>query len=82
MAKARSEKSDTRYTPSATRIGTQNSVRGLAAKQPVTIRLDVDIVEHYKASGRGWQTKMNADLRRLARLFDPWLGLEYPAVID
>lgn len=37
-------------------------------KQPVTIRLDPDLVEHYKASGKGWQSRMNDDLRKAAGL--------------
>lgn len=35
-------------------------------KQPITIRLDPDLVDHYKAKGRGWQSRMNEDLRKLA----------------
>ncbi|KKX28066.1 BrnA antitoxin family protein [Rhizobium sp. LC145] len=37
-------------------------------KTPVTIRLDPDIVEHYKAKGKGWQSQMNDDLRKAAGL--------------
>ncbi|KQR30990.1 hypothetical protein ASF91_17320 [Rhizobium sp. Leaf155] len=37
-------------------------------KTPVTIRLDPDIVDHYKARGKGWQSRMNDDLRKLAGL--------------
>jgi uncharacterized protein (DUF4415 family) len=37
-------------------------------KQPVTIRLDPDLVDHYKATGRGWQSRMNDDLRKAAGL--------------
>lgn len=37
-------------------------------KQPVTIRLDPDIVDHYKATGKGWQSRMNDDLRKAAGL--------------
>jgi uncharacterized protein (DUF4415 family) len=37
------------------------------AKTSVTIRLDADIVDDYKASGPGWQTRMNEDLREGAR---------------
>lgn len=33
-------------------------------KQSVTIRLDADVVEWYKAQGKGYQTRMNAILRR------------------
>lgn len=37
-------------------------------KTPVTIRLDPDIVDHYKATGKGWQSRMNDDLRKAAGL--------------
>ena len=36
-------------------------------KTSVTIRLDADIVEYFKAGGAGWQTRMNEDLREGAR---------------
>lgn len=36
-------------------------------KTSVTIRIDADVVESYKASGPGWQTRMNEDLREGAR---------------
>ncbi|AWN50606.1 BrnA antitoxin family protein [Methylobacterium sp. 17Sr1-1] len=36
-------------------------------KVPVTIRLDRDVVEAFKATGDGWQTRMNATLKRAAR---------------
>ncbi|MBB5687529.1 BrnA antitoxin family protein [Sphingobium boeckii] len=35
-------------------------------KQPVTIRLDRDLVEWFKQSGDGWQTRINLELRRVA----------------
>ncbi|WP_315728803.1 MULTISPECIES: BrnA antitoxin family protein [unclassified Bradyrhizobium] len=41
---------------------------GDLAKRTVTIRLDVDVVEAYRALGRGWQTQLNADLRRVRKL--------------
>jgi uncharacterized protein (DUF4415 family) len=41
---------------------------GERAKKAVTIRLDVDVVEAYRALGRGWQTRLNADLRRVRKL--------------
>ena len=34
-----------------------------AGKKSVTIRLDADMVEWFKAQGKGWQTKMNWALR-------------------
>lgn len=41
---------------------------GDLAKQTVTIRLDADVVDAYRALGRGWQTTLNADLRRVRKL--------------
>ncbi len=34
-------------------------------KTLVTLRLDPEIVTHFKARGRGWQTRINAALRRV-----------------
>lgn len=38
------------------------------AKRPVTLRLDPDLVEHFKDSGPGWQTRINDILRKAAGL--------------
>ncbi len=35
-------------------------------KQPVTIRLDRDVLEWFKQGGEGWQTRINIELRRVA----------------
>jgi len=32
-------------------------------KTPIKLRIDPDIIEAFKASGRGWQTRMNDALR-------------------
>ena len=32
-------------------------------KQPVSIRLDIDLLERLKATGPGWQSRVNAALR-------------------
>ncbi|MGD9967417.1 MAG: BrnA antitoxin family protein [Hyphomonadaceae bacterium] len=37
-------------------------------KQAISIRLDQDIVAHYKKSGPGWQSRINAALRKQAKL--------------
>jgi len=34
-------------------------------KEKVTIRLDADVVAHFRATGPGWQTRLNAALRRV-----------------
>ena len=41
---------------------------GDRAKGVVTIRLDADVLESYRALGTGWQTQINADLRRARKL--------------
>lgn len=33
-------------------------------KQPVTIRLDSPIVDYFKSTGKGWQTRMNDALNQ------------------
>ena len=35
-----------------------------APKQRITIRLDADVVESFRSSGKGWQSRLNATLRR------------------
>lgn len=41
---------------------------GDKAKGTITIRLDPDVLEAYRALGSGWQTKINADLRKARKL--------------
>lgn len=38
-----------------------------ALKQQLTVRLDQDIVDWFKAQGKGYQTRMNAVLRSYVR---------------
>ena len=33
-------------------------------KEKVTVRLDADIVAHFRESGKGWQTRLNNTLRK------------------
>lgn len=37
-------------------------------KQQVTIRLDRDVLDHFRAAGRGWQTRLNDAMRKVAGL--------------
>lgn len=37
-------------------------------KQPVSLRLSRDVIEHYKAKGPGWQAQIDDDLRKAAKL--------------
>jgi len=46
--------------------------RGAANKQQVAIRLDQDVIARFKASGAGWQTRMNDALK-------DWLKTHSPA---
>ncbi len=34
-------------------------------KEPVTIRFDAAVARHLRASGKGWQTRLNDELARL-----------------
>jgi len=35
---------------------------------PISIRLSPDVVAHYKATGPGWQTRIDEDLKKAAGL--------------
>ncbi len=37
-------------------------------KTAITLRLDDDVVKAYRETGEGWQTRINADLRRARKL--------------
>ena len=37
-----------------------------APKEAVKLRIDADVVAYFRATGRGWQTRINAALRRIA----------------
>jgi uncharacterized protein (DUF4415 family) len=37
-------------------------------KKAVSLRLDQDVIEHYKRQGAGWQSRMNEALRKQAKL--------------
>jgi uncharacterized protein (DUF4415 family) len=37
-------------------------------KQAVKLRLDADVLAAYRKTGRGWQTRINADLRKAQKL--------------
>lgn len=37
-------------------------------KEAVNIRLDADVLAHYRATGARWQSRINADLRKAAKL--------------
>jgi uncharacterized protein (DUF4415 family) len=37
-------------------------------KESIKLRLDHDVLAHFRATGTGWQTRINAALRKVARL--------------
>src|ERR1700722_5887011 len=37
-------------------------------KRPVSIQLDPEVLAHFRRSGRGWQSRINAALRKVAKL--------------
>ena len=39
-----------------------------APKKQVTLRLDQETLAHFKAAGAGWQGRINAALRKAAKL--------------
>jgi uncharacterized protein (DUF4415 family) len=47
----------------------RTTVRALpGAKESVTLRLDLDVLQHFQEDGPGWQERINAALRRVAGL--------------
>jgi uncharacterized protein (DUF4415 family) len=37
-------------------------------KEPVSLRLDPDVLAYFRRGGRGWQSRINATLRKAAKL--------------
>ncbi|HEX4197665.1 MAG TPA: BrnA antitoxin family protein [Caulobacteraceae bacterium] len=58
--------------------------KSAAPKQQVTLRLDRDVLERFRAGGEGWQSRINEALRQAAGLAyggfseDPERGIEPP----
>ena len=46
----------------------QRGAQKAPTKQPVSLRLDQDVLEHFRATGPGWQRRINAALRKVAKL--------------
>ena len=42
--------------------------RKAAPKQSVSLRLDPDVLDYFRAGGPGWQSRINAALRKVAGL--------------
>jgi uncharacterized protein (DUF4415 family) len=53
------------------RIGDKVIRRGRppgSAKRLVSLRLDQAVIDHFRAGGRGWQSRLNEALRKVAGL--------------
>jgi len=42
--------------------------KAIAPKRQVTLRLDADLLDYWRAQGTGWQSEINAALRRASGL--------------
>lgn len=66
------EWTDEEFERAQLRIGDKVVRRGrpplAAPKQPIRLRLDADVVAHFRSLGPGWQTRINEALRRAAKL--------------
>lgn len=40
-------------------------------KETITIRISADVLAYFRASGRGWQARLDATLRKALSLTDP-----------
>jgi uncharacterized protein (DUF4415 family) len=49
------------------RMRGQRGPQKAPTKEQVTLRLDRDVVESYRAGGPGWQTRINDDLAKLQK---------------
>lgn len=47
---------------------TTRSTQKAPTKVPLSIRLSPEVVSHYKATGPGWQTRIDEDLKKAAGL--------------
>ena len=41
---------------------------GFAEREALSLRLDPDVIAHYRATGPGWQSRINETLRKAANL--------------
>ena len=55
---------DTSEMPELDEAFFKDAVWRLPGKQPVTIRIDTDVLEWFRSQGKGYQTRINQLLRR------------------
>jgi uncharacterized protein (DUF4415 family) len=64
LAKMEDEDIDTSDIPELDDTFFQNAELRVPVKKPVTLRLDADVLEWFKAGGKGYQTRINQLLRK------------------
>jgi len=64
LAKMEDQDIDTSDIPELGDDFFQNAELRVPVKKPVTIRLDADVLEWFKAGGKGYQTRINQLLRK------------------
>ena len=45
--------------------------KAASTKQALTVRYDAEVIEAFKATGKGWQTRMNAALKDWLKTHSP-----------
>jgi len=53
-----------------TKLKTRGRPKSASPKEPVKLRLDADVLAALRASGEGWQTRINDALRASLKLTD------------
>lgn len=43
----------------------QRGLQKAPTKKQITLRLDERVIDHYRAKGEGWQSRINDDLKKL-----------------
>ena len=51
-----------------TKLVRRGRPKSATTKEAVNIRLDAEVLEHFRRSGPGWQTRINDALRKVAGL--------------
>ncbi len=54
-----------------TRLVRRGRPKAAVTKQALTVRYDADVVAAFKATGKGWQTRMNSALREWLKAHAP-----------
>ena len=54
--------------PDLARTSRRRGKQKTPTKKAVSVRLNTDVLDAYKASGAGWQSRINSDLRKVMKL--------------